>query len=158
MLRTVTAAAARATIVLAFDFGLRRIGVAQGNTLTATAAPLTVVEHREAGPDWQALDQLMREHQPSQLVVGLPYNVDGSPGALMAASNDFAAALAARYRLPVARVDERYSSREASGELAARRRAGARRRRVTAGNVDQLAAAIILERWLGGESRQDTGN
>jgi putative Holliday junction resolvase len=117
-----------------------------------------VVDHRDAGPDWLALDRLVREHQPGQLVVGLPYNVDGSPGALMAASDEFAAALASRYRLPVARVDERYSSREASGELAARRRAGARRRRVTAGNVDELAAAIILERWLTGESRPESGN
>lgn len=158
MLPAVTAAVHRATIALAFDFGLRRIGVALGNTLTATAAPLKVVEHRDAGPDWQALDQLIRQHQPGQLVVGLPYNVDGSAGALMAASDQFAAALATRYGLPVARVDERYSSREASGELAARRHAGTRQRRVKAGHVDQLAAAIILERWLAGESRQGSDN
>jgi putative holliday junction resolvase len=138
-------------LILAFDFGLRRIGVASGNTLTRSAAPLTVVRHGDAGPDWPHIDRIIRDQSPTQLVVGLPYNADGTPGELLPASDHFAAELAARYGLPVARVDERYSSREATEELVTRRRIGARRHRIAKQDIDSLAAALILERWLAGE-------
>lgn len=138
---------------MAFDFGLRRIGVACGNTLTASAAPLATVRFGASGPDWPHLDRLVSAQQPSQLVVGLPYNVDGTPGKLQPATDEFAAQLAARYGLPVARVDERYSSQGASEHLQAQRRAGTRRRRVAKADIDSLAAALILERWLAGEQQ-----
>jgi putative Holliday junction resolvase len=86
------------------------------------------------------------------LVVGYPYNEDGSPGALAAEATRFADALAQRSGLEIKRVDERYSSLEASAQLKERRALGTRRRRVERGDVDSLAAAIILERHLRGES------
>jgi len=85
-------------------------------------------------------------------VVGFPYTEDGSHGALAGAASGFAEALAQRAGVPVARVDERYSSLEATAELRQRREAGTRRRRVARGDVDSMAAAIILERWLRAES------
>jgi putative Holliday junction resolvase len=85
------------------------------------------------------------------LVVGYPYNEDGSRSALAEAADRFADALAQRSGLTVARTDERYSSQEASAELRRRRAAGTRRRRVQRGDLDSVAAALILERWLGGE-------
>jgi len=84
-------------------------------------------------------------------VVGNPYNADGTPGTMSAAATRFAAELAGRLNLPVARVDERWSSREASAELKERRAVGTRRRRVQRADIDSVAAAIILERWLRGE-------
>jgi putative Holliday junction resolvase len=147
----VAASAQFPLLVLAFDFGLRRIGVASGNTLTRSAAPLAVVRHGTDGPDWPHLDRLMKDQSPKQLVVGLPYNTDGTPGELLPATDQFAASLAARYGLPVARVDERYSSREATAELVTQRRQGTRRHRIAKQDIDSLAAALILERWLGGE-------
>jgi putative Holliday junction resolvase len=86
------------------------------------------------------------------LIVGYPYNADGTAGALAAAADRFAAALAGRAGLPVTRVDERWSSQEAAAELKQRRAAGTRRRRVRRADIDGLAAAIILERWLRGET------
>jgi putative holliday junction resolvase len=138
-------------LVLAFDFGLKRIGVASGNTLTRSAAPLAVVQYGPAGPDWAHIDRLIKAQSPQQLVVGLPYNEDGTPGELQPATDQFAGGLHARYGLPVARVDERYSSREATAELVARRREGVRRHRIAKQDIDSLAAALILERWLAGE-------
>ena len=85
------------------------------------------------------------------LVVGNPYNDDGTPGAMSAAAGQFAAELAQRLKLPVARVDERNSSQEASAALKERRAAGTRPRRVQRADIDSVAAAIILERWLRGE-------
>lgn len=141
-----------AGILLAFDFGLRRIGVASGDTVSGSAAPLTAVRCGDHGPDWQAIAQLLKTYAPRQLVVGSPYNVDGSRGTLAPAADEFAAALAARFQLPVARVDERWSSTEASAELKHRRQTGTRRHRVQREDIDSLAAAIILERWLRGEA------
>ena len=138
-------------MTLAFDFGLRRIGVAAGSALTGTAAPLRAAANGPGGPEWSALDHHVREYKPDQLVVGNPYNDDGSPAALADAAARFATALHARYALPVTRVDESYSSREAHAELKARRADGSRRRRVQRADIDSLAAAIVLERWLRGE-------
>jgi len=137
-----------ARAALAFDFGLRRIGVAAGNTLTHSAAPLTAVGNGAQGPDWVAIDRHLSAYKPAVLVVGTPYNEDGSFGSLAEAAQQFALELGRRYALPIASVDERYSSQEARSELRSRRAAGTRRRRVQRAQVDSLAAAIILERWL----------
>jgi putative Holliday junction resolvase len=136
-------------VVLAFDFGLRRIGLASGESLTGSAAPLAAVRNADA-PDWTAIDRQIAALKPGQLVVGSPYNADGSPGALSDAANRFARALEQRYGLPVARVDERWSSIDAAERLKERRASGARRRRVRREDIDSAAAAVILERWFQG--------
>lgn len=120
--------------------------------MTRTAAPLKAIRHGEREPDWPAIERLLAEYRPTMLVVGYPYNEDGSLGEMAAAASAFAAALTQRFGLDVARVDERYSSQEAAAELKQRRAAGTRRRRVQRGDVDSVAAAIILERWLTGET------
>jgi putative Holliday junction resolvase len=136
-------------IVLAFDFGLRRIGVACGDTLSRTAAPLKAVPSDAAGPRWAVIDALLREWQPSLAVVGLPYNVDGSDSAMTGAARKFAAEMGRRYPLQVVLVDERYSSREAQALLRSQRESGLRRRRVGKAAVDAAAACVILDRWFG---------
>ena len=135
-------------IVLAFDFGRRRIGVACGDTVSRTAAPQGAVQSGPGGPRWEAIDALVREWQPALLVVGLPYNADGSDGAMTAAVREFAAALARRFGLQPALVDERYSSLEAQARLKSARESGLRRRRVDKSAVDAAAACVILERWF----------
>lgn len=135
-------------IVLAFDFGRRRIGVACGDTVSRTAAPLAAVPAGAAGPRWEAIETLLREWQPALAVVGLPYNVDDSDSAMTLAAREFAAELGRRFMLQIVLVDERYSSREAEGRLKAARESGLRRRRVVKADVDAAAACIILERWF----------
>ena len=135
-------------IVLAFDFGQRRIGVACGDTVSRTAAPQGAVPVGEGGPRWEAIDTLVREWQPDLAVVGLPYNVDGSDSAMTRAARDFAAEFERRFRLQVVLVDERYSSREAAALLKSARESGLRRRRVVKADVDAAAACVILERWF----------
>ncbi len=132
--------------------------MAVGDTLTRSAAPLATVKCGEHGPDWAAIERLLADYKPANLVVGYPYNENGSAGSLAGAAGRFASALAERSGLTVARVDERYSSQEASAELKQRRALGARRRRVQRADIDSLAAAIILERWLRGESSSRDGS
>ena len=134
-------------LVLAFDFGTRRIGVASGDTLTCAARPLTTLHYAGATP-WAAVDRVLTDYSAQQLVVGVPYNMDGSETALTLPSLEFAAALAARTALPVALVDETLSSREAETELKTARAQGLKKRRVTHGDVDRIAAKVILQRWF----------
>lgn len=137
--------------VLAFDYGRKRIGLAAGDTLTATATPRPAIAVSQGQPDWSSIEREVRTWHPRVLVVGAPYNVDGSPGALAEAARLFAAELGSRFGLPINMVDERWSSLEAAAALKARRASGVRRRRVQREDIDSAAAAVILERWLAGE-------
>ncbi|MDP9009612.1 MAG: Holliday junction resolvase RuvX [Pseudomonadota bacterium] len=138
----------RPKIVLAFDFGLRRIGVASGDTVSRSASALEAVPADLGEPRWSVIASLMRDWQPDMAVVGLPYNVDGSDSDMTSAARSFAAELARRYGLEVAMVDERYSSLEAEARLKSARESGLRRRRVARSDVDAAAACVILERWF----------
>jgi putative Holliday junction resolvase len=137
--------------VLAFDFGLKRIGIAAGDTLTEMAAPRPAVTVTSSGPDWSSIERELRALHPRLLVVGAPYNVDGSPSALAPAARRFASELEHRFGLPVNMVDERWSSLEASAALKAQRASGERRRRIRREDIDSAAAAVILQRWFAGE-------
>ena len=132
-------------LVLAFDYGTRRIGVAIGDTLTQTARPLHTIDHAAL---WRDLDKIFAEYRPARCVVGLPHNMDGTPTALTPVVRRFAAELQQRYHLPVGLVDERTSSREAEAALRDARASGLKRRRTTHADVDKVAARIVLERWL----------
>ena len=136
-----------AATLLAFDVGTRRIGVAVGNTVSASARELGVLDVRDAGPDWQALDRWIEQWRPNRLVVGDPATLEGGDQPIRKRARAFARTLAQRYRLPVDQVDERSSSVEAAQRFAAGRASGARRRGHAA-QLDALAAVVILERWL----------
>jgi len=135
-------------VILAFDYGTRRIGVASGNTMSRIAQGLCTLECQQHQTPWAKIDTLVRDYLPSQLVVGLPYNDDGSPTGMTAAAQSFANELAERSKLPVTLVDERHSSKEAERELAYLRRTGVKTRRVTHADVDMMAAKVVLERWF----------
>jgi putative Holliday junction resolvase len=139
--------ASQVQIALAFDFGTHRIGVASGNSLTRTAQPLTTLDCRQSIP-WDAIQALLDRLEPSQLVVGVPYNDDGTATALTPRCRRFAAELTARFHLPVALVDEHLTSREAETQLRNARAQGLKRRRTTHADVDQMAAKVILESWF----------
>jgi putative holliday junction resolvase len=137
-----------ARTVLSFDYGLRRIGVAVGNTLTGTAEALATIAAADGEPDWRAIDRCVAEWRPSAIVAGVPYNMSGGDTRLATAALRFADALGGRYGIEVHRVDERLTSREAEDDLRERRRSGAKARRVRRGDVDREAARLLLLQWL----------
>jgi putative Holliday junction resolvase len=145
---------------LGFDVGARRIGVAVGNGFTGTARDLVVVDMREEVADWSAVDKLVREWRPEALVIGDPRTPgdDGRISDLTQPSRQrahrFARDAAKRYAVAVWLVDERMSSIDAAARFAQGRAAGARKRG-EARNLDAVAAAIILERWLGAPDDAD---
>jgi len=132
--------------IVAFDFGLRRIGVAVGQDVTASANPVAAVRNSDAGPDWQAIGKIVGEWRPSRLIVGMPLHEDGSPSKMGVHINAFIKDLA-RFELPVQQIDERYSSLEANQVLKSERALGLRGR-INKEEIDSVAAALIAERWL----------
>ena len=122
--------------LLAFDFGTRRIGVAIGNSLTGTARPLEVIDDEINDRRFARIAALIAQWQPQRLVVGRPCHPDGAPHEMTAHCERFARRLHGRFGLPVATVDERYSS-VASAQ-------GLRRGEPD----DALAAATILRQYL----------
>ncbi|MEM1174057.1 MAG: Holliday junction resolvase RuvX [Pseudomonadota bacterium] len=134
--------------ILAFDFGHRRIGVAVGQDITASASPLGVIRNSDAGVDRAHIDALIREWQPTTLVVGKPLHADGSDSDMTADARRFAESLRS-YGLPVVLTDERFSSVEAERQLKTARSAG-QRGRISKEDIDAAAAVTIAERYLAG--------
>jgi putative Holliday junction resolvase len=118
---------------LAFDFGLKRTGVAVGNRLTRSATPQPTIR-AEGEARWAPIASRLAEWQPDALVVGVPFHPDGAEHENTVRARKFARQLRGRFRLPVYEVDERYSTTEAQA-------AGA-------WDADAASAAIILEQFL----------
>jgi len=123
-----------ARTVLAFDFGLKRIGVAVGEPELRTAHPLAAVAR------FSQIEKLVEEWKPSALVVGKPTSAQGEPHRMTRQAEDFARRLERRFKLPVARVDERFSSVEAESRL--------RGTRAKKSRIDSVAAQLLLEQYF----------
>lgn len=135
--------------ILAFDFGLRRIGVAVGQQVTDSASPLGIVHNDENGPDWGGIGNFIKEWRPARLIVGMPSHADGTASEIAAVVRSFIGELD-RFDLPIEAVDERYSSVEAEAQLKAQRTKGLRGR-IRKEMIDAAAAVQIAERWLNNE-------
>jgi len=129
---------------LAFDFGLRRIGVAFGQEYAGTASPVTMIPARDGIPDWTVLERLFNEWQPDIIVVGLPLNMDDSESDMCARARKFGKRLHGRFHCPVVMMDERLSSFEAKDQTLARGGSS----NFGKHGVDDRAAVIILESWF----------
>lgn len=130
--------------LLGFDFGLKRIGVAVGQTITRTATPLLTLQAKKGIPNWNEIAALIKEWQPNALVVGIPLNMDGSNQAITTAAQQFASSLETHFGLPVRRMDERLSTKEARQRLFD---VGGYRE-IQKSQIDSYAAKLILESWL----------
>ena len=143
-------------VVLAFDFGLKRIGVAIGTQLAtgglASARPLTTLGQEANDARFTAIAALIAEWQPQRLLVGRPLNDDGTPHAMTARCERFADQLRGRFRLAADLVDERYSSVEADAELRGRGLDWRQRK----ARLDAEAALIILQDWNETHARSAT--
>lgn len=127
--------------IIAFDFGLRSIGLAVGNLETGTVTPLGANPARDGKPDWGELDAQLDEWQPDALLIGIPLNMDGSESEMSRLARKFQRRLHARYHLPCHLTDERLTTVEARQDLG-------RQRKFNKAQLDATAAAIILKNWL----------
>lgn len=130
--------------ILAFDYGLRQIGVAVGNSGLGTTQPLPILRARDGQPDWDEVGKLCAGWQPDLVLVGDPLNMDGSVSELAERARKFARRLEGRFGLPVTMVDERLSS----FEIKQQQREAGHRGNYREQPVDSLAAELILGDWL----------
>lgn len=138
-------------LILGFDFGMKRIGVAVGQTVTKTARPLAVIAAKKGAPRWEDIDKLIQQWKPDALVVGIPLNMDGTNQFITHAAREFAESLKTRYQLTVYGMDERLTTKEARGQLFERGGYKA----LQDGQVDQVAAKLILETWFTQETNEE---
>jgi len=131
-------------IVMGFDFGERRMGVATGQTITRSANPLTTLHAVDNHPDWVNIEKLIGEWLPGALVVGIPAHLDGSASDMSKKAERFCRQLEGRFRLPVHRVNESLTSFEAEHHLREKRKSTQHNKQ----EIDRMAAAIILQSWL----------
>ena len=122
--------------IMAFDYGTRRIGVAVGNTLTKAGQPLKMIAEPSEDVRFRAIQVLIKEWQPNQLVVGMPCHPDGTEHEMSAKARRFGNQLHGRFQLPVDWVDERYTSAVLEGDPDIRN------------NLDAESAALILEQYF----------
>ena len=131
-------------LALSFDYGLSRIGVATGQTLTQTASPLTTLPAQNGIPQWETVEQLLAEWRPDVVVVGLPLHQDGTMSDMADRAKKFGQRIHGRFGVQVAFIDEYESTCEAREYLNYRGKANDQD-----GKLDATAARVILERWLG---------
>ncbi len=131
-------------ILLGFDFGMKRIGIAVGQTITKTARPLVTLKAKDGIPQWEELDKLVKTWRPDALIVGIPLNMDGTEQNVTLSAKKFADSLKERYNLPVFGVDERLTTRDAREQMFSKGGYKALKN----GQVDSVAAQLILETWF----------
>jgi putative Holliday junction resolvase len=122
--------------LLCFDYGQKRIGVAVGQAITGTATPLQIINVYNNQPEWDRIQQMIKDWQPQALIVGIPIQMDDARQEMTAAAERFVRQLEGRFHLPVFGVDERLSTFEAKN------RSGMET------EIDSIAAQAILETWL----------
>lgn len=135
-------------IVLGFDFGTTKIGVAVGQTVTCTANPIGNLRANRGQPRWESIQKLIDEWQPVALIVGIPLNMDGSRQRVTDQAEHFAEQLKVNFKLPVFGIDERLTTIEARDRVFQEQ--GYKGLQKT--SIDAVAAKIILEAWLRGKS------
>lgn len=130
--------------VLAFDYGLKSIGVAVGQRLTGTASTLKALKAQDGTPNWDQIDALLKEWQPELVVVGLPLNMDGSEQPFTARVHKFINRLHGRFGVKVIAQDERLTTVDARAELFSQ----GGFKKLSKDAVDCYSAKLILESWF----------
>jgi len=134
---------------LSFDFGTQRIGVAFGQSISGTARPVCVLKANDGIPDWEQVGSVIAEWSPDVLVIGLPYNLDGTESELLKRAVKFGNRLNGRFHKPCYGMDERLSSRAAIEQVM--KETGSMNKK---SGIDDIAAQIILENWFSEFKRQ----
>ena len=130
--------------MLGFDYGTRRIGIASGQTITSTATPITTLTAVDSSPDWDGIQQLIKQWNPDALIVGIPYFLDGKESEMTKTVQNFCDELEKRFNKSVLKVNETLSSYEAEQALKKKLKIGKHNKQ----EIDKMAAAIIVQSWL----------
>ena len=135
-------------IYIAFDYGLKKTGVAIGQSITKTASPLTSLSMNKGEPDWSEIDSIIENFKPSCAVFGMPEECINSNKTLIDNIKAFSSGIAQRYGISIKFVNEHLTSKIAKDQLKEQRQEGILQRQLKKGQIDSMAASIILQEWM----------
>lgn len=130
-------------VVMAFDFGLRNIGIAIGQNITKSASTFYAIKAKEGEPDWMKLDSIVKEWEPSLFIVGDPINMDGTKSEFQKRIIKFSIDLKRRYAIKIYKMDERLTTKEAKERIKDESNG-----LQASANKHSISAQIILEDWF----------
>ena len=124
--------------IIAFDFGIKKIGVAVGQTSTYTSSPLQIIKNKDGKVNWEEINKLINEWKPELIIVGKPLNMDGTDSEIMKKVDRFLKKLKSLHHARYEYIDERLTTFEARQILAENKN----------NNIDANAAKILIENWF----------
>ena len=130
-------------VVMAFDYGLRNIGIAIGQNITKSASTFYAIKAKEGVPDWVKLDSIIEEWEPGLIIVGDPFNMDGTKSEFQKKIAKFSTDLKNRYEIELQMIDERLTTKEAKDRIQDKPD-GIK----DSANKHSISAQIILEDWF----------
>jgi len=135
-------------IYIAFDYGLKKTGVAIGQSITKTASPLTSLSMNKGEPDWSEIDSIIENFKPSCAVFGMPEEFINTDNSLINNIKAFSFEINQRYGISIKFINEHLTSKIAKDQLKEQRQEGILQRQLKKGQVDSMAASIILQEWM----------
>ena len=131
------------SVIMAFDYGLRNIGIAIGQNITMSASTFYTIKAKEGEPDWIKLDSIVKEWEPTLFIVGDPFNMDGTRSEFQKRISQFSTELKNRYKIRLHMMDERLTTKEAKERMKTES-SGLKE----SANKHSISAQIILEDWF----------
>ena len=135
-------------IYIAFDYGLKKTGVAIGQSITKTASPLTSLSMDNGKPDWSEIDMIFEDFKPSCAVFGMPEEFINTDNSLINNIKAFSFEINQRYGISIKFINEHFTSKIAKDQLKEQRQEGILQRQLKKGQIDSMAASIILQEWM----------
>lgn len=140
-------------VYIAFDYGLKKTGVAIAQSITKTASPLLALKMNNGEPDWEDIDSIFENFKPNCAIFGMPEKRINESNSLTKKINSFSSKIEKRYQISIRFINEHLTSKIAKDKLKEQRQEGILLRQIKKGQIDSMAAAIILQEWMNREEK-----
>ena len=140
-------------VYIAFDYGLKKTGVAIAQSITKTASPLLSLKMINGEPDWEDIDSIFENFKPNCAIFGTPIKQINESNSLNERINSFSSKIEKRYQISIGFINEHLTSKIAKDKLKEQRQEGILLRQIKKGQIDSMAATIILQEWMNREEK-----
>ena len=138
-------------VYIAFDYGLKKTGVAIAQSITKMASPLLSLKMNNGEPNWEDIDLIFESFKPNRAIFGMPTKQNNDSNSLTNRINSFSSKIEKRYQISIGFINEHLTSKIAKDKLKEQRQEGILLRQIKKGQIDSMAATIILQEWMNRE-------
>ena len=138
-------------VYIAFDYGLKKTGVAIAQSITKMASPLLSLKMNNGEPNWEDIDLIFESFKPNRAIFGMPTKQNNDSKNLTNRINSFSSKIEKRYQISIGFINEHLTSKIAKDKLKEQRQEGILLRQIKKGQIDSMAATIILQEWMNRE-------